>query len=217
MSKAVASKKFVLLALESYQDLLRKQQQQEDSSPIKSLNQRLLEGGERTTTDSEVVASLNLTKRFDNSAAEHNKLAEEVVEPPKEVVEEKANFLSERGQETIVEHLILSGCSGGKVERSKIILKTFNRTKLFRLNKETGHIEIPEKSVQSSSDLLTFLIHLQSPNKKLSTEDLAILRELKVGQHLIANTYGKHAVTNLDEESQQAAEKSPRQWFSMFS
>ena len=214
MSKAVASKKFVLLALESYQDLLRKQQQ-EDSSPIKSLNQRLLEG-ERTTTDSEVVASLNLTKRFDTSAAEHNKIAE-VVEPPKEVVEEKANFLSERGQETIVEHLILSGCSGGKVERSKIILKTFNRTKLFRLNKETGHIEIPEKSVQSSSDLLTFLIHLQSPNKKLSTEDLAILRELKVGQHLIANTYGKHAVTNLDEESQQAAEKSPRQWFSMFS
>ena len=217
MSKAVASKKFVLLALESYQDLLRKQQQQEDSSPIKSLNQRLLEGGERTTTDSEVVASLNLTKRFDNSAAEHNKLAEEVVEPSKEVAEEKANFLSERGQETIVEHLILSGCIGGKVERSKIILKTFNRTKLFRLNKETGHIEIPEKSVQSSSDLLTFLIHLQSPNKKLSTEDLAILRELKVGQHLIANTYGKHAVTNLDEESQQAAEKSPRPWFSMFS
>ena len=90
MSKAVASKKFVLLALESYQDLLRKQQQ-EDSSPIKNLNQRLLEG-ERTTTDSEVVASLNLTKRFDNSAAEHNKIAEEIVEPPKEVVEEKANF-----------------------------------------------------------------------------------------------------------------------------
>ena len=37
--------------------------------------------------------------------------------------------------------------------------------------------------------------------------------QIKVLQTL----YRKHAVTNLDEESQQAAEKSPRPWFSMFS
>ena len=96
--------------------------------------------------------------------------------------------------ESVVDQLVSSGLSGGKLERARTILKLLNQSPdKYVVDKESGRIRCISSNLTSDSNLLDFLIHLQQPTKRLKSSDLKIVQELKVGPHIFANTYAKQA------------------------
>ena len=103
-------------------------------------------------------------------------------------------FLPDKAVDKVLDSLLASGMSSGKIERTKRILNILSQKK-FTLDRESGIIQGKDNK-KSSSNLLDFLIDIQSPNKKLTKDDLELISQLQLLPHLVANTFAKRIASN---------------------
>ena len=110
----------------------------------------------------------------------------------------------------ILDELTLAGLSSGKIEKSKTIIKLLQNSTTVTIDKHTGKIQSKTGGPPSDSNFYELLVAIQHPTKKISLTDLTLIKELKIAQHLVANTNAKSV-------SQKLAKDSNTTWLSMFS
>ena len=88
----------------------------------------------------------------------------------------------------------------GKVEKSKTIIKLLQNSDTITVDRQTGRIQ-SRGGPPSDSNLYDLLINIQHPTKKISRGDLEFIKELKIAQHLIANTNAKAVSPKLTRDS----------------
>ena len=221
MNKQVASKKFILLSLDSYNDLIVNSSLSEKTSAKKEIREAILVGNK---PNSQVAAQLSVSSAlFDGDTPT-------APSPPPEndqtinVEEEQNKFISDQLAERVFDNLAATGLSSSKIERSKRIIKQLSRSSKVVLDTSSGAIVLNSDTagganacLRSSSSLIDFLTNLQNPNKKLSNEDLAIVRETSLSPHLIANKFAKKSASHVLAASTGTASSSVEtQWISMF-
>ena len=90
--------------------------------------------------------------------------------------------------QSVITKLIEIGLSSSKLERSRVILRTFFKNSRLSLNEL---LDIQLDGSATELNLLTFLGDLQVPNKKLSESALNVLRLIQVSKQIISNIRGK--------------------------
>ena len=220
MNKQVASKKFILLSLDSYNDLIVNSSISEKTSAKKEIREAILV---RNKPNSQVAAQQSVSSAlFDGDTST-------APSPPPEndqtSEEEQNKFISDQLAESVFDNLAATGLSSSKIERSKRIIKQLSRTSKVVLDMSSGAIVLNSDTageanacLRSSSSLIDFLTNLQNPNKKkLSNKDLAIVRETSLSPHLIANKFAKKSASHVLAASTGTASSSVEtQWISMF-
>ena len=94
--------------------------------------------------------------------------------------------------ELIIHELALAGLSGGKLERSRSILRIIEKSKDLHVDGDSWHLKFKdERNETASVPLLDLLPVLQLPTKKLTTSQLNCVKKLSLPSHLVANTYVK--------------------------
>ena len=219
MNKQVASKKFILLSLDSYNNLIVSSSLSEKTSAKKEIREAILVGNK---PNSQVAAQLSVSSAlFDGDTPT-------APSPPPEndqtSEEEQNKFISDQLAERVFDNLAATGLSSSKIERSKRIIKQLSRSSKVVLDTSLGSIVLNSDTarganacLRSSSSLIDFLTNLQNPNKKLFDEDLAIVRETSLSPHLIANKFAKKSASHVLAASTGTASSSVEtQWISMF-
>ena len=233
MKKQVGTRKYVLLSLNSYNDLLIRKNSSADDIPgsqVKQAKNEILGAScSVNQSDSEALAKLNVSSElFKNSNTNNDfslclspqeKDQTNASSQATESLAEQNKFLPVHAVDKVLDALLESGMSSGKIERSKRILNIFNQ-KHFTLDTVTGVIQ-GKDGLKSTINLLEFLIAIQSPNKKLASEDLEIISKLKLPPHLVANTFAKRvtkatAATSHRETSNQFSAGASPTWLSIF-
>ena len=203
MLKTVESKKYVLLAKSSYEELQRTIRE----SPNRPCDQNRLSLEKEAilaqpfSTDSETLAQLSLKGREGTAASAA------ATRPVDKFIDSSTTLQNKSGSSTstssskntahrlrieaIIQKLLEAGQTGGKIERSRAILKLVDRSNNVLVDKASRKFYIPKDNVISESGILDFLINLQLPNKKLKPADLKVAKELGIGAHIVANTYAK--------------------------
>ena len=203
MLKTVESKKYVLLAKSSYEELQRTIRE----SPNRPCDQNRLSLLEKEailaqpfSTDSETLAQLSLKGREGTAAsAAATRPVDKFIDSSTTLQNKSGSSTSTSSKNTahrlrieaIIQKLLEAGQTGGKIERSRAILKLVDRSNNVLVDKASRKFYIPKDNVISESGILDFLINLQLPNKKLKPADLKVAKELGIGAHIVANTYAK--------------------------
>ena len=200
-NKSIAQK-FILISQQTYNELLNANNTIKQESP--SVKEVLL--SDSRANESDIAAQLSV-------AATLNKknLKQESDQEPREMLanEHLQTNLSGNEVKQIVEELLSAGMSSGKVEKSKTIIKLLQNSDTITVDKQTGRIQSRRGGPQSDSNLFELLINIQHPTKKISHGDLELIKELKIAQHLIANTNAKAVSPKLTRDSNTT-------WLSMF-
>ena len=162
MNKSVASQKFVLLSKFAYDDLLLKSNPTNSPNSSSLANTALKEIGQ---TDSEIVSKLSVTNALVGSPADLDSQLKTVSGG----VEQADPGLSavKSASELIIHELALAGLSGGKLERSRSILRIIEKSKDLHVDGDSWHLKIKdERNETTSVPLLDLLPVLQLPTKK---------------------------------------------------
>ena len=198
MKKHVGTKKYVLLSLSYYNDLLslkrssavklEQQQQQQQQLPSQSEQAKIeiLSASPRSHSNSEAIAKLSVSSQLVNNNNNKDFSSCNATTDQTSLPENK--FLPEKVVDKVLDALLASGMSSGKIERTKRILNILSQ-KHFTLDRESGIIQGKDK--KSSSNLLDFPIDIQSPNKKLTKDDIELISLLQLLPHLVTNTFAK--------------------------
>ena len=201
MLKTVESKKYVLLAKSSYEELQRTIRE----SPNRPCDQNRLSLEKEAilaqpfSTDSETLAQLSLKGREGTASAAATRPVDKFIDSSTTLQNKSGSSTSTSSKNTahrlrieaIIQKLLEAGQTGGKIERSRAILKLVDRSNNVLVDKASRKFYIPKDNVISESGILDFLINLQLPNKKLKPADLKVAKELGIGAHIVANTYAK--------------------------
>ena len=227
MKKQVGTKKYVLLSLNYYNDLLslkrssavniEEQQQQQQQLPSQSEQAKIeiLGTSPSSHSNSEAIAKLSVSSQLVNNK---NKDFSSCNATTDQTSLPENKFLPDKVVDKVLDTLLASGMSSGKIERTKRILNIRSQ-KDFTLDRESGIIQ--GKYNKKSSNLLDFLIDIQSPNKKLTKDDLELISQLQLLPHLVANTFAKRVASNTPHGQGQQQQDQPNTtstptWLSIF-
>ena len=203
MKKQVGTKKYVLLSLNCYNDLLslkrssavnfEEQQQQQLPSQSEQAKIEILEAIPSSHSNSEAIAKLSVSSQLVNNNNNKDFPSYNATTTDQTSLPEN-KFLPDKAVDKVLDTLLASGMSSGKIERTKRILNILSQ-KNFTLDRESGIIQGKDNK-KSSSNLLDFFIDIQSPNKKLTKDDLELISQLQLLPHLVANTFAKKIASN---------------------
>ena len=192
----------------------------EKTSAKKEIREAILVGN---NSDSQVAAQLSVSSAlFDGDTPT---ASSPTPENDQTSAQKQNKFISEQLAERVFDNLAATGLSSSKIERSKRIIKLLNRSSKVVLDTSSGAIVLNSDTtgganacLRSTSNLIDFLTNLQSPNKKLSNEDLSIVRETGLSPYLIANKFAKNSASHVLAASTGTASSSveAQQWISMF-
>ena len=175
-----AADEFILISVDTYKQLTTAAISQ--PSGEESTKQAILQN--KNLGESETLAQLSIASALNSKSVD---LPESGREDEKKKSSQEASQLTTEQVECVIDELTKSGLSGGKIERSKTIIKLLNESTLISIDGNTGKLHGNFDGSASTSDLIEFLINLQLPTKKISPEDLHIFKELKIGSHLVGN------------------------------
>ena len=88
--------------------------------------------------------------------------------------------------ENVIIELLSVGLSGGKIERSRQILRIINDTENVSIDKSSGRILLHDRDTGMS--VIDFLYYLQTATKNLNEPTLEIVPRLQLLEYLLANT-----------------------------
>ena len=205
------AKEFILITADEYSSLLslRKTEQSDPDLPavkfealesnqaLESTKQPILESGKASLEfpSASEWAQWNLNSRFRKRPQASS------ISDVKKV--EAASQLSK--SENVIIELLSVGLSGGKVERSRQILRKINEAENVSIDKSSGRILLHDRDTGVS--IFDFLYYLQTTTKTLNEATLDLIRRLKLPDFLLANTNAKRAAaevkTSLNDHSAQ--------------
>ena len=201
-------RKYVLLSLDSYQ-ILTSPNTAPGMSDLGQIKTQILSQDNTaptpTESDSAIAAKLNVASRLAPHQSTSNEQATEQEERSSIKVDdgkEQESSSSSSFYDGTVSILVESGMSGSKIERSKHIMKV-----LLAAEKTTLEEAFSTIADRRASELAQFLINIQQPTKKLTTDQITLVKKLGIGAHLVANTYAKRAAST-DEVIGAAADAS---------
>ena len=202
-----AADEFILISVDNYKQLTTAAISQ--PSREESTKQVILQN--KNLGESETLAQLSIASAFNsNSVNTESERGDE-----KRKSSQEASQLTTEQVECVIDELTKSGLSGGKIERSKAIIKLLNESRLISIDGNTGKLHGNFDGSALTSDLIEFLINRQLPTKKISSADLHILKKLKIGSHLVGNKSTKRAALCAPQQhSNTRGQQLP--WLSMF-
>ena len=202
MRNNTEAQKFILIQLQTYNKLL--EAANESNQKPQTAKEILLT--KRNSNENDVAAQLSVAATFN----EEQKSGEETKEMITREHHQTNVSADEANQILELEELTLAGLSSGKIEKSKTIIKLLQNSTTVTIDKHTGKIQSKTEGPASDSNLFELLINIQHPTKKNSPADLTLIKELKIAQHLVANTNAKSVSPKLAKDSNTT-------WLSMFS
>ena len=168
MTKQVASKKCILLFLDSYNDLIVNSSLSEKTSAKKEIREAILVDN----SDSQVAAQLSVSSALLDG--DMPTAPSPTPESDQTFAEEQSKFISVQLTERVFDHLAATGLSSSKIERSKRIIKLLSRFSKVILDTSSCAIVLNSDTkgganacLRSTRNLIDFLTNLQSPNKKI--------------------------------------------------
>ena len=207
MKKQVGTKKYVLLSLNCYNDLLSlkrssavnfEEQQQKLPSQSEQAKIEFLGASPSSHSNSEAIAKLSVSSQLVNNNNKDFPSYNATTTDQTSLPENK--FLPDKAVDKVLDTLLASGMSSGKIERTKRILNILSQ-KNFTLDRESGIIQGKDNK-KSSSNLLDFLIDIQISNKKLIKDDFELISQLQLLPHLVANTFAKRIASNTPQHQE---------------
>ena len=203
----VEAKKFLLISLQTYNELLNGNKTVQDSQTSTSTTKEYLLSHSNKNNETDVAAQLSVAATLNQvpKPGGSNQETDEMI--PRE--HQQNNLISDEANE-IVEQLLSTGLSSGKIEKSKAIIKLLQKSETIAIDKQTGKLQNKSGGPPSESNLFQLLMNIQHPTKKFSPADLELIRALKIAQHLVANTNAKAVSLKLTRDSNNT-------WLSMFS
>ena len=158
--------------------------------------EKYMEGSEPSQRLSEdaLVAQLNLNSRYPTEK-EINKSSE------------KVNEARQKPSDQVLSNLLESGVTGGKVERSRQILKKIEDCERTTID-DTNHTIILDQQ-DTEISVVEFLSALQVNTKQLPKKFLTLVEVLRLPQFLLANTYARHTSSQNQHQIRLAAGASP--------
>ena len=198
----VEAKKFLLISLQTYNELLNGNKTVQDSQTSTSTTKEYLLSHSNKNNETDVAAQLSVAATLNQvpKPGGSNQETDEMV-----AREHQQNNLSSDEANEIVEQLLSTGLTSGKIEKSKAIIKLLQKSETIAIDKQTGKLQNKSGGPPSDSNLFQLLMNIQHP-----TKDLELIRELKIAQHLIANANAKAVSPKLTRDSNTT-------WLSMFS
>ena len=192
------AKEFILITAEEYSTLLslRKTEQSDTAQPVnfaassealESTKQPILESGKASLEfpSASECAQWNLNSGFRKRPQTLS------ISDVKKV---EAASQSSKSENVIIE-LLSVGLSGGKVERSRQILRKINEAENVSIDKSSGRILLHDRDTGVS--IFDFLYYLQTTTKTLNEATLDLIRRLKLPDFLLANTNAKRAAAEV--------------------
>ena len=120
---------------------------------------------------------------------------------------EKVNEARQKPSDLVLSNLLESGVTGGKVERSRQILKKIEDCERTTLD-DTNHTIILDQQ-DTGISVVEFLSALQVNTKQLPKKFLTLVEVLRLPQFLLANTYAWHTSSQNQHHIRLAAGASP--------
>ena len=148
----------------------------------------------KQSSEDALVAQLNLNSRYPTEK-DISKSSEKVNE-----ARQKPSYL-------VLSNLLESGVTGGKVERSRQILKKIEDCERTTLD-DTNHTIILDQQ-DTGISVVEFLSALQVNTKQLPKKFLTLVEVLRLPQFLLANTYARHTSSQNQHHIRLAAGASP--------
>ena len=202
----VEAKKFLLISLQTYNELLNGNKTVQDSKTSTSTTKEYLLSHSNKNNETDVAAQLSVAATLNQipKPGGSKQETDEII-----AREHQQNNLSSDEATEIVEQLLSTGLSSGKIEKLKAIIKLLQKSETIAIDKQTGKLPNKSGGPPSESNLFQLLMNIQHPTKKFSLADLELIRALKIAQHLIANTNAKAVSPKLTRDSNTT-------WLSMF-
>lgn len=148
----------------------------------------------QTLSEQGLVAQLNLNSRYPTE----NYLTKS---------SQNINVSHQKPADQVLSNLLESGVTGGKVERSRQILKKIEECERTTIDDTNQTIVLDQQDTGIS--LVEFLSALQVNNKQLPKQFLTLVEVLRLPQFLLANTYARHTSTQNQHQTRLAAGASP--------
>lgn len=159
-----------------------------------SVEEKKVSEVEQAIPEQTVVAQLNLNSRFLGQKKEENRL-------------EKNQFHQKSSSDQVLSNLLESGLTGGKVERSRQILKKIADCERTALDETSETIILDQQDTGIS--VVDFLSALQVNTKQLPKKFLTLVEVLRLPQFLLANTYARHTSVQNHHHIRSANGESP--------
>ena len=148
----------------------------------------------KQSSEDALVAQLNLNSRYPT-------------EKDISKSSEKVNEARQKPSDLVLSNLLESGVTGGKVERSRQILKKIEDCERTTLD-DTNHTIILDQQ-DTGISVVEFLSALQVNTKQLPKKFLTLVEVLRLPQFLLANTYARHTSSQNQHHIRLAAGASP--------
>ena len=152
------------------------------SEPVKQLSEEAL------------VAQLNLNSRYPTET--------ELLKSS-----EKVNESRQKPSDQVLSNVLESGVTGGKVERSRQILKKIEDCERTTID-DTNHTILLDQQ-DTGISIVEFWSALQVNTKQLPKKFLTLVEVLRLPQFLLANTYARHTSSQNEHQTRLAAGASP--------
>ena len=124
--------------------------------------------------------------------------------------------------ENVIFELLSVGLNGGKVERSRQILRKINDTENVSIDKSSGRILLHDRDTGVS--VFDFRYYLQTTTKNLHEPTLDLVRRLQLPEYLLGNTNATKAAAEIkrtilnEDDSQEPSESFSNQakWLRLY-
>ena len=134
----VEAKKFLLISLQTYNELLNGNKTVQDSQISTSTTKEYLLSHSNKNNETDVAAQLSVAATLNQvpKPGGSNQETDEMI-----AREHQQNNLSSDEANEIVEQLLSTGLSSGKIEKSKAIIKLLQKSETIAIDKQTGKLQ----------------------------------------------------------------------------
>lgn len=157
-------------------------------------DQRVYPRGENLTPDQSLVAQLNLNSRFAG-------------EKKSDSISDPTNQAYKNPSDQVLSNLLESGLTGGKVERSRQILKKIEDCDRTTIDETGQTISLDQQDTGIS--VVDFLSALQVNTKQLPKKFLTLVEVLRLPHFLLAYTYARQTSAQNHHHIRSANGESP--------
>ena len=203
-------KEFVLITQDEYSFLKRPQQKDVINLDNREKQKRSILAGFTPTSDEPrlfseaeqkenpliekeqaVLAQINLNSRFQEKKKSglEKKTSEET----------SSQYPPNNSPDAILGNLLQSGITGGKIERSRQILKAIQQSERVLIDENTQTIFLDQQDTRIG--VTDFLTSLQVNTKQLPKPLLNLVEVLRLPQYLLANTYARQTSSQIQRQS----------------
>ena len=166
---------------------------QTNFEPIEENQFKTIDTAKELPEDS-LVAQLNLNSRYHSGDSSTSN-----------TVETKQSYKNPSDQ--VLSNLLQSGVTGGKVERSRQILKKIEDCERTTIDETNQTINLDQQDTGVS--VVEFLSALQVNTKQLPKKFLTLVEVLRIPQFLLANTYARQTSNQNQHQIRLASGASP--------